>query len=602
MPSLFKGSIAPIMNFHRHYGRYLAPHRRRAVVCVAINGMAGLLELVALVIVAPILGLKFGVESGSGILSHFTRLFHTDGLLSNPWLQFGFLVGVGTASGIARWLSLKRLVALRCDIEMDLREKLVGRLFDMDWERYHALNSGSINNSFLLGVWNIGEGIESYLRIWATAIVVAVLLISSVIIAPEMAIVAAVYGMGVILVSRLISKWAKYWNSKSVSQADEVANISQELVTNLKYVRVSGLHQWAKKILRRAFDQYRITYNQNLRHSELHRLGIEVVGVLFVALLILIYNISNAMSLSLFIVFLGLFYRSIPRVQQLQSANYNAKSKYVWLEWWDIIEERTKPGPGVRRQAASAIILPRSAPAISFENVTFAYKPIHDEQMPLVLNRLSFQIKKAGFLIISGSSGCGKSTIMGILMRLFSPSDGRVLIDHRLFSEFDEQSWRQLIGYLPQEPILFSTSILKNVAFADENPDTERVIQCLIAAQVWEFVESLPQGLNTQVGDHGSRLSGGERQRIAIARALYRQPSVLLLDEPTSSLDNENILKLRKVLVGLKGQMTIVMITHQSDLLDLADSVVTLTRSAEKRTQRGFNENQTHDSQSQLKI
>lgn len=583
------------MSFHRHYGRYLAPYRHRTVVCVAINGMAGLFELVALVIVAPILGLKFGVESGSGVLSHFTHLFQNDGLLANPWLQFGLLVGVGTSSGVARWLSLKRLVALRCDIEMDLREKLVGRLFEMDWERYHALNSGSINNSFLMGVWNIGEGIESYLRIWVSAIVVAVLLFSSVIVAPEMAIVALVYGLGVILISRVISKWAQHWVKKSVSHADEVANISQELVTNLKYVRVSGLHQWAKKILRLAFDQYRVSYNQNLRHSELHRLGVEVVGVLFVALLILIYNLSNAMSLSLFIVFIGLFYRSIPRVQQLQSASYNAKAKYVWLEWWDIIEERTKPDPGFRRQSASGIILPRSAPAITFEKVTFSYKPIHDEKMPLVLNKLSFQIKKAGFLIVSGSSGCGKSTIMGILMRLFNPSEGRVLIDDRLFSDFDEQSWRQLIGYLPQEPVLFSTSILKNVAFADENPDTERVIQCLNAAQVWTFVESLPHGLNTQVGDHGSRLSGGERQRIAIARALYRQPSVLLLDEPTSSLDNDNILKLRKVLVGLKGQMTIVMITHQSDLLDLADSVVTLTQSAAVRNQRVFAGNQTQD-------
>ena len=167
---------------------------------------------------------------------------------------------------------------------------------------------------------------------------------------------------------------------------------------------------------------------------------------------------------------------------------------------------------------------------------------------------------------------------MDLLLGLISPQSGEIAVDGVPLTAIDLDAWHHEIGYLPQEPFLVAASIATNVAFGDDHPDRARIEACLRTAQAWDFVSAIPEGIDATVGERGGRLSGGQKQRLALARALYRDPSILLLDEPTSALDALSTAKLRQVLADLKGDLTVIMITHQADLLGLADETLVLAK------------------------
>jgi ABC-type bacteriocin/lantibiotic exporter with double-glycine peptidase domain len=163
-----------------------------------------------------------------------------------------------------------------------------------------------------------------------------------------------------------------------------------------------------------------------------------------------------------------------------------------------------------------------------------------------------------------GPSGCGKSTLVDILCGLLTPQSGELVVDGKVLSGSDLAAWRMNIGYVPQFPYIFDATLSQNVAFGldSDKIDQDRVHKCCTQAGV-DFLDQLPHGINSLIGERGIRLSGGQRQRIAIARALYRQPQVLILDEATSALDEEKDAEIRRLITSLKGKQTLVVVSHR---------------------------------------
>jgi ATP-binding cassette subfamily C protein len=174
---------------------------------------------------------------------------------------------------------------------------------------------------------------------------------------------------------------------------------------------------------------------------------------------------------------------------------------------------------------------------------------------------------------ISGRSGSGKTTLADLIIGLLRPSSGRILVDGVDLAEVDPASWRSRIGYVPQDLLLFHDSIERNVTLGNDRISREKVEWALEAAGAREFVESLPGGVEGVVGERGGMLSGGQRQRIAIARALVEDPKLLVLDEATTALDPETEAAICDILVGLKGHVTILAISHQPALRSVADVI-----------------------------
>jgi len=204
---------------------------------------------------------------------------------------------------------------------------------------------------------------------------------------------------------------------------------------------------------------------------------------------------------------------------------------------------------------------------ITFDRVDFSY----GEQT--ILSNVSLEIPCQTFTSIVGSSGSGKTTLVDLITGLFQPVKGKVLIDGIPLPEIDLRSWRRMIGYVPQETILLHDSVLTNVTLGEISMTLEDAEYALRAAGAWDFVNKMPEGIQTTVGERGSKLSGGQRQRIAIARALIHRPQLLILDEATSALDPRTEAAICQTLKELRGQLTILAISHQSALVNVADRV-----------------------------
>jgi ATP-binding cassette subfamily C protein len=203
---------------------------------------------------------------------------------------------------------------------------------------------------------------------------------------------------------------------------------------------------------------------------------------------------------------------------------------------------------------------------IQLDQISFAYG---EKQ---VLREVSLSFAKGSITAIVGPSGSGKTTIVDLVTGLLKPQRGEILIDDQSLLKLDLRSWRKKIGYVPQENLLLHGTVLTNVTLGDPELSEADAVKALRAANAWEFVKSLPQGLNSSVGERGGNLSGGQRQRIAIARALVHKPKLLILDEATSGLDPESEVAVCNTLQKLRGELTILAISHQPALVNIADN------------------------------
>lgn len=244
---------------------------------------------------------------------------------------------------------------------------------------------------------------------------------------------------------------------------------------------------------------------------------------------------------------------------RIVQSRYSFDSVFEWLNT-----------PGEELHAAAAPLTLDDA--VEIRNVTFAYP----EREKPVLRDFSLTIPARSSVALVGATGSGKSTLADILLGLLEPGSGVVLADGRDIRE-NLASWRAMIGFVPQHIVLFDDTVAANVAFGfAEKPDPARVEAALKTAQLYDFIRTLPDGVNTVIGDDGVRLSGGQRQRLGIARALYGDPQLLILDEATSALDTDTEADLVRALENLRGKLTIVTIAHRLSTIEKCDIRVSL--------------------------
>jgi ATP-binding cassette subfamily C protein len=207
---------------------------------------------------------------------------------------------------------------------------------------------------------------------------------------------------------------------------------------------------------------------------------------------------------------------------------------------------------------------------LRFEQVRYAHGP-----GKLILDNQSLSIPARGLTLVIGPSGAGKTTLLDLIVGLRHPDAGRILIDDVPLEELDLRDWRRQIGYVPQESVMVDESVAHNLTLGDAIPE-EQIRAALRAANALEFVDAMPEGLQTRVGEGGSRLSGGQRQRLAIARALIHQPRLLILDEATSNLDPEAQEAIVDTVSTLKDSVAILAVAHQERMVRVADRVYRL--------------------------
>ncbi len=209
---------------------------------------------------------------------------------------------------------------------------------------------------------------------------------------------------------------------------------------------------------------------------------------------------------------------------------------------------------------------------ISFQKIEFAYPTRKDMQ---VLKGINIDIKAGQKIALVGQSGSGKSTIVQLLLKFYNPSSGQIILDNKNINDLDLTAFRQNIGIVPQEVILFGGTIRENISYGKPLATEEEIIMAATQSNSWEFIDSFPDGLDTIVGERGIKLSGGQRQRIALARAFYGNPKLVILDEPNANLDEagENALA-AALLEAKKNNISVIVISHRPSILSVVDKIL----------------------------
>jgi ABC-type multidrug transport system fused ATPase/permease subunit len=270
-------------------------------------------------------------------------------------------------------------------------------------------------------------------------------------------------------------------------------------------------------------------------------------------------------------VFVAATFRILPSINRilgsLQNIKFYKSSIDLLYEEFEITDDKSK----LIRQNSKLRTFNKS---ITISKVCFKYKGMDK----IVLDDVSLKLNIGSTTGIIGVSGSGKSTLINIIVGLFNPTSGEILLDEEFNISSNLSSWQKTIGYVSQDVFLSDDSILMNVAFGtkQEEIDVELINKVLKQAQLIEFIDSLPKGFHTKVGERGVQLSGGQRQRIGIARALYRQPDILILDEATSALDIKTEQDIMTSIDGLKGQLTIIIVTHRLITLKNCDDIYSI--------------------------
>ena len=267
-----------------------------------------------------------------------------------------------------------------------------------------------------------------------------------------------------------------------------------------------------------------------------------------------------------FFLLLSLFYEPVSKLHQLNQMALSSRAAADRV--FEILDSDDEP------DAASGTPLPRPVKgAVEFNGVSFAY----DEDQP-TLDSVSLIAKPGQTIALAGSTGAGKSTIVNLLCRFYEYDSGSVLIDGKELNTLAKGSLRDAIGYVTQEAFLFNGTVRENLSLADRKADDDSIWKALEAAKAAEFVRALPEQLDTNVGERGVKLSGGEKQRLSIARALLKDPPILLLDEATASVDNQTELLIQQALDELMKNRTSIVIAHRLSTIQNADRIYVLQK------------------------
>lgn len=451
-----------------------------------------------------------------------------------------------------------------------LRKEIYDKLLLLPMSYYTRTSSGSVVSRLLndLSILHstVAHTIKDFFVEGATVIVLAIvaiyrqwdLAILSFIVIPLMG-----YSIG------KLGKIMKRTSLKTRQLISKVTQILNESLLCIKIIKAFNLEgKMSKKHEDALSEHYRNTMRE-IRVDEFSRFSTEVLGGIGVAVILLYGSylvMSEELTVSSFFSFIAAILMIYTPIRRLSKVYNNFQQGRAVLDRVKVIFlEQNERADGVEKKLKGNIV---------FENVSFKYP----ETTEYAIKGLNFEIKQAEIVAIVGLSGAGKSTIVDILDGFWSPTEGNLYIDGININEVSLKSLRTNIGIVTQDLILFNDTIRANILCGKPDATDEEIISAAKAAYAHEFIMELPEGYDTLVGERGMKLSGGQKQRLTIARAILKNPSILILDEATSSLDSDSEQKVQKALEKLMADRTTIIIAHRLSTIRKASKIIVMNK------------------------
>jgi ATP-binding cassette subfamily C protein len=446
-------------------------------------------------------------------------------------------------------------------VATDLRLELLRALFVTRWEYFIRQPVGMLTNAVATEAARSAKAFLYGERMAAMIVNAFIYAVLALVVSWKATLAAVVAGSIIVyLLNRLVRKARRSGRRQTRLLQSLLANLTDSL-QSIKPLKAMAREDAADSILKTKTNQLNRALQKQVFSKEALKALQEPLFTAFLAFGLFVALVSWKLPLSLVLVTIYLVGRVIRQMQKVQSEYQDmaiCDSAYWSLQ--DKISEANQV-----REETSGSQIPSLEQDIRLDQVSFAY-----DKRP-VLENASLTLAAGTFTAVVGPSGAGKTTVADLVIGLLRPQQGEVWIDNLPLAQVNLRSWRRMIGYVPQETLLLHDTIFINVTLGDKDIQPVDVEGALRAAGAWEFVSALPKGVNSVVGERGHKLSGGQRQRIAIARALVHRPKLLILDEATTALDPANERAICKTLEQLRGGLTILAISHQPAVLEVAD-------------------------------
>jgi ATP-binding cassette, subfamily C, bacterial len=540
--------------------------------CLSVTQGTQLLLLVPLM---QLVGLDTQQGSMGWLADLISSVFAAVGLPLTLMTVLGVFVLVTTSLALlTRWQTIFELKFSQ-EFLASLRESLYRAIARADWLTFTRSRSSDFTHALTSELDRVESGTRFLLQLTTRAMLVIVYALLALRLSLTMTVL--VFATGVVLFSLLHrkAKAARLTGEEISLATNGLYAAAIEHLSGMKTAKSYGVEERNANIFSSLAHRVAKMQVKSMRNYAETTFWFSIAstavlsGILYVSLEILSISAASVILLLL------LFYRMVPLFNniQLYYQNYlNSLPAFAGVMEIQARCEAATEFKGYKGELAGGVGLRRE---IRLKDLSFSYG---GETGLAAIADINLTIKAAETVAIVGPSGAGKSTVADLVMGLVMPDQGHVLVDDTPLRPESIRSWRSQIGYVPQDTFLFNDTVRANLLWACPGASDEEINQALKLAAAEEFVHTLPEGMETILGDRGVRLSGGERQRLALARALLRKPSLLILDEATSALDSENERRIQSAIEGLHGRMTILVITHRLSTIRRADVIHVLER------------------------
>ncbi|WBL27149.1 ABC transporter ATP-binding protein [Zunongwangia sp. HGR-M22] len=580
------------MSYLKKVLQFAKPYKRYAILNIISNIFYALFSTLSFLAFIPMLQVLFQVndpvtekpiwDGNWGTLKDFAETY-ANFFLNQRIEQYGQISALITIciliiilffiKNLFNYMAMYFIASLRNGMLRDIRNRIYDKITELPISFFSEKRKGDTISRITSDVQEIQSSFLSMLEMFVKEpLTLLFTLIGMLIISWELTLFVLIF---LPISGLIISSIGKKLKAKSTSAQQENAHflsIVEETLSSLKIIK--GFNAEGKFKLKFHESTNRLN---NILNALLHRQNLaspmsEFLGVMVITVVLWFGGkmvlIDQTMDAATFIGFLVLTYNILTPAKAISKATYSVQKGNASAERiLEIIETETN-----LKDAPNAIKKESFDTKIEVNNINFKY------EKELVLKNFSMSVPKGQTIALVGQSGSGKSTIANLITRFYDVNDGSIKIDGTDIREISKHSLRNLMGLVTQDSILFNDTIRNNVALGKDNATEDEIINALKIANAWEFISTMPQGLDTNIGDSGNKLSGGQKQRLSIARAVLKNPPIMILDEATSALDTQSEKLVQQALENMMRNRTSVVIAHRLSTIQNADNIIVMQR------------------------
>ena len=542
---------------------------------ILVNLLVGLLDGLGLAMFIPLLGIASGINANTGdensdVINFIVNLFDSVGINLNLVNALLFMVVVFSIKGVFYYLRNVYFIKIRVKSVSLLRLNLIKSLNELSYSGFTKLEAGRIQNTMVGELGKVIGTLMSFFVYLQHIIMLATYIFLAFIANWQFAILVAIGGSLSNLFYKYINNYTKEKATLLSSKGNSFNAILIQILHNFKYLKATNHYQlFSKKLVNNIHEQEKI----NLGVGKISSIGEslrEPFTIVIITGVIIVQTSYLGESFSSILLSLLLFYRALGHLVSMQNSWNTFLANSSGIDSFETLLSDFKhyKEPLHYQEKIEHI------DDISIKNISLSFRG------KKAIDNISFSIKKNSSVAFVGESGAGKTTLANIISGLQTPDDGEIIIEGKSLYKTNLNSFRNHLGYITQEAVIFNDSIFNNVTFWQEKSEEneEKFRKTIEKVSLSEFLNELPEKENTQLGNNGILISGGQKQRISIARELYKDAELLILDEATSALDTETERHIKNNIDLLQGQTTLIIIAHRLSTIKNVDIIYLLDK------------------------